>query len=114
MIQPSYISMFTDKDGNIAWMEYNDYLVFRVDYLDRKTRFTDKETSRKVPVKRVGNVMKVDEAALKKRFEELIKKHNEAYKNNMKMVMEQEYKVDEAMMKKRFELDEGVWPDLQG
>jgi hypothetical protein len=32
----------------------------------------------------------------------------------MKMVMEQEYKVDEAMMKKRFELDEGVWPDLQG
>jgi hypothetical protein len=47
--------------------------------------------------------MKVDEAVMKKMFEEWRKKHDEAYKNPRKMVMEQEYKVDEAVMKKRFE-----------
>lgn len=48
--------MFTDKDGNIAWMEYNDYLIFRLQYLD----------SRRVAVEQEGNVMKVDEAVMNK------------------------------------------------
>ncbi|RLN35824.1 uncharacterized protein C2845_PM03G02250 [Panicum miliaceum] len=107
---PAIMAMFTDKDGNIACMEYNDYLLFRMHYLNRtKIPVTDREArsevpdSRKVSVKQVGNVMKVDEAAMKKRFEELTKKHDEAYENYWKMVIEREYKVDEAVMKKRFE-----------
>ncbi|KAG2636005.1 hypothetical protein PVAP13_2NG413500 [Panicum virgatum] len=59
--------------------------------------------SGKVAVKRVGNVMEVDDAVMKELFEESMKKHNEAYKNYWKMVREQEYKVDEEVMKKRFE-----------
>jgi hypothetical protein len=57
---PAIVAMFTDKDGNIAWMEYYDYLVFRMQYLNRKIPFTDEEArsevpvSRKVPVKQVG------------------------------------------------------------
>jgi len=57
----------------------------------------------KVAVEQEGNVMKADEAVMKKRFEEWRKEHDEAYENHRKMVMEQEYKVDEAVMKKRFE-----------
>ncbi|CAD6251622.1 unnamed protein product [Miscanthus lutarioriparius] len=89
---PAIVAMFVDKDGNIARMEYNDYLIFRMQYLDGK-----------VAVEQEGNVMKADEAVMKKRFEEWRKEHDEAYENHRKMVMEQEYKVDEAVMKKRFE-----------
>ena len=27
---PAIVAMFIDKDGNIAWMEYNDYLIFHM------------------------------------------------------------------------------------
>ncbi|XP_039797764.1 trophozoite cysteine proteinase-like [Panicum virgatum] len=85
-------------------MGYNDYFVFRTDYICRKIHAPDEvPDSGKVAVKRVGNVMEVDDAVMKELFEESMKKHNEAYKNYWKMVREQEYKVDEEVMKKRFE-----------
>ncbi|WVZ85923.1 hypothetical protein U9M48_032780 [Paspalum notatum var. saurae] len=81
---PAIRAKFTDQDGKVDWIQYLDYIVFRKKF----PKATDEEILGMMTQMRYHHMttskqedVKVDEPAMKARFEEWIKKYGRIYKS---------------------------------